>query len=242
MITSVIYCFYFLDKTFMKKLIALILLITLGGCATKVHLITQGYQEADIEKISQQLRDKGFDVERSSSAIPKNYPNSVLAMHPAHQSASDITTLQSFLADNAFEQAAELRFGQSRHYYNLGNIGLYLRHPDVNPNAVMPYYVESVGCKTGYATLAFQPNQSMLLETEVRIDNQLELHTEKGRWLFDGSLLTITLDNNEIAQFSQSKISRDTPHGPRPALLYSPTTKNHQNDALQCHFEVIFIN
>jgi hypothetical protein len=226
----------------MKKLIALIWLITLSGCATKVHLITQGYQKDDIAKISQQLREKGFDVERSTSLMPNSYPSSVIAMHPAHQSALDMTTLQSFLTDNAFEVATELRFGQNSHYYNQGHVGLYLRHPNVNLNAVMPYYVESVGCKTGYATLAFQPDKTMLLETEVRINNKLELHTEYGRWLFDGSLLTITLNNNQMAQFSQRKISRETALGSKPALLYSPTTNNHQNDALKCHFEVVFIN
>lgn len=225
----------------MKKLIALIWLVVLSGCATKVHLITQGYQEDDIARISHQLRAKGFNVERSTSSIPNSYPNSVIAMHPAHKPTLDMTTLQSFLIENTFDAAAELRFGQNRHYYNQGHVGLYLRHPDVNPNAVMPYYVESVGCKTGYATLAFQPDKTMLLETEIRIGNKLELHTEHGRWLFDGSLLTITLNNNQLAKFSQRKIIRDTALGPKLALLYSPTTNNHQNDALKCHFEVVFI-
>lgn len=226
----------------MTRYIILLSFLVLNGCATNIHLTTHGYTNAKVVEITQLLKGHGFKVIKTDIAIPKSYPNNVIAMNPAHQKTTDIPLLQSLLAKSNIEPASEFRFGESRHYYSKGHLGLYLRHPDINPNAVMPPYLQSIGCPTGYATLAFQPNQLLLLETEVRQNGKLELHTEKGHWSFDGNLLIITLDSKQQAKFIQSNITRSTQFGEKPGLLYSPILNNHQNDALKCHFEIIFVN
>ena len=115
-------------------------------------------------------------------------------------------------------------------------------NPDINPDAAMPPYLASVGCKTGYTTLAFQADKTLLLETEVPFKGRYKLQFDKDVWSFDGSILTITMENNEAAQFSQRKIVRNTALGKKSGLLYTPTTTNHLTKPLKCAFEVIFVN
>ena len=226
----------------MYKLIFVFITLCLSGCATTVHLVTNGYSKQEVNQFEQQLINKGFDVEINNILIPKNYPHSVIAISPAHKPAQDLSLLKDFIHDNKLEQATELRFGQSRHYYHQGHIGLYLRHPEINPEDAMPPYLASVGCKTGYATIAFRPDHTVEFETEIHQDGQYRLQFKQGNWLYDGNTLAITLDTDEEAHFSRRDITRETSVGVKPALLFSPITKNHFYAPLNCHFEVVFMD
>jgi len=226
----------------MFKFFVIIALVLLNGCASTVHLISQGYNETQLSNISKQIQELGFNVEHSVVDVPAHYPNAVLALNPAHSVSDDIPKLQQMLHALDIAPAQELRFGSNKHFYNDGHIGLYLRHPDINPSAAMPPYLESVNCPTGYATLAFAAKQQLYLETGKNVKGELQLTTTLGRWFFNGEILSITLNQHAVAQFGKSEVTRETALGPRPALLFTPTTLKHQSPALKCQFEVVFMD
>jgi len=226
----------------MFKFFVLFFVMLLSGCANTVHLISQGYDHAQLSYISEQIQELGFSVEYSNVDVPAHYSSTTLALNPAHSSSDDIPKLQQMLHELGMTPAQELRFGANKHFFNNGHIGLYLRHPDISPSAIMPPYLESVNCPTGYATLAFAAKQRLYLETGVNVDGELQLITTPGHWFFNGATLSITLNQHPPALFSKSEVSRETALGQRPALLFTPTTLTHQAPALRCQFEVVFMN
>ncbi len=223
-----------------KLFVAICLFLT--GCSSQVHLITQGYDNEQTAEISAKISKAGFTVVQSSIGIPSHYPNSVIALNPAHSVEQDIPNLQQLVHELGFNSAEVLRFGSDKHFYNNGHIGLYLRHPSINPNSLMPPYIESIQCPTGYATLGFGGNQKMHLETGKNVNGELELSTVHGHWAFNGNLLTLSLPQLNKARFIQTEVNRETHLGARPALLYTPQQANHSIAALNCSFEVILMN
>lgn len=220
----------------------LVFCLLINGCTTQVHLITQGYTSIQTANITDKINNSGFSVANSTINIPSHYPSSVLALNPAHTAHQDIPKLQQILNELGYNTAEVLRFGTNKHFYNNGHIGLYLRHPSINPNSLMPPYIESVQCSSGYATLGFNANQKMHLETGKNINGELELFIQHGQWSFNGTLLSITLPGQPLATFRKTDVTRDTALGFRPALLYAPQQNNHIISALNCNFEVIFMD
>jgi len=216
--------------------------LILSGCATQIHLVSQGFSDDQLTEIKDELSHVGFNVSLSSISIPTHYANTVIALNPAHSPQDDIDTLQRLLGQLTLEPAQISRFGADKHFYYHGHIGLYLRHPEIKLSHQMPPYVESVNCLSGYATLGFNTNQRMHLETGNNINGELMLTTKQGQWAFDSSELIVTPLQQPPASFIKHNIIRNTHVGPRPALLYSPQQKNHPIAALNCSFEVIFID
>jgi len=97
-------------------------------------------------------------------------------------------------------------------------------------------------CPSGYATLGFNTSQQLHLETGKNINGELELFTQHGRWSFDGELLTIALFEQPTASYIKSNVIRDTAIGARRAYLYTPQQGDHITPALNCEFEVIFMD
>jgi len=69
----------------------------LNGCTTQVHLITQGYTLEQTNEISNKITNAGFKVIPTSIGIPPHYPQSVLALNPAHSAPQDVPTIQRIL-------------------------------------------------------------------------------------------------------------------------------------------------
>ena len=172
----------------MIKSLMLLLLLLLAGCSHTVHLITEGYSNVQPAELKIKIEQLDYIVSDEDSNIPNHYPNTLIASHPL-QAPSDISTLQNVLLDSGFSMAQRLNFGQNKHFYSQGHIGLYLRHPDINPAKKMPSYIESENCRSNYATLGFPSKNMFLLETEQHIDGQSTLSTKQGQWQFDGETL-----------------------------------------------------
>lgn len=223
-----------------KFILCLCLLIS--GCTTQVHLITQGFNEEQQADLERKIKLAGFKVKNASIAMPNHYPNTVIALNPAHSRTQDIPNLQQLVQQLQLDTAEILRFGANKHFYNNGHIGLYLRHPDTNLNTQMPPYIESANCASGYATLGFSANQTMHLETGIETNGEQALVTAHGHWSFDGSLLTISLPKQPQATFKKSQKTQETYLGARPSYVYTPQQQDHKTVALNCHFEVIFMN
>lgn len=227
----------------MKTLVYIIFgCLCLSGCATKVHLITQGYSEQERKQFVETLSQQGFNVREADIVMPNHFPSTVISFHPAHPKPTDIEKLKKFVAANELPQALEMQFGQKRHFYNQGNIGLYLRHPDINLNETLPLYVRSFNCGKQQATLFFSPDHKLELEYDVHRDGDYRLVFKRGFWAFDGSIVTANFEDLPPVRFIQSEAMRDTPMGPREALVYTPIKKDHTIKQLNCPYEVVFVN
>lgn len=204
--------------------------------------MTQGYSQAQHQAFVQQLSNQGFEVQEPNVTIPKHFPNTVISFHPAHQPSTDIDILKKFITVNQLPQALTMQFGQKRHFYTNGHIGLYLRHPTVQLNKTLPLYVRSFNCSRQQATLFFSPDNTLTLEYDIHRKGKYQLVTQQGFWAFDGKTVTVNFNAQAPAKFLQSNIIRNTPMGPQNALMYTPIKKDHVITQLNCPYEIVFMN
>ena len=225
---------------FKKTMLFTTLLAALGGCSNKLHLVTEGYSQADIERLQHALRRQGLAVEQADIMIPGKYPNGVISMPPNFSSPEVITTIQQVLAAQGYQAAEEFKFGRGNHHY-LDDIGLYLRHPDIEPSLAMPPYLESHLCGQGFVSLTFQDSGHFLLESEQPVGDDFQLSRHRGQWRFDGKQLRLAPEGGATVRFEKYIGSEETPVGPRQAEYYRPTGHSELPE-LSCTFSLVHMD
>ena len=217
-----------------------ILLFALGGCSNKIHLFTAGYPPADVDKLRQALEQQGFDVEQAGIIVPPEYPNGVISMPPNFPSPALIADIQQVLAAQGYHAAQEFKFGQGNHHY-LADIGLYLRHPDVDPALAMPPYLEGNGCQKESVSLTLQESGRFLVESEQRVGDNYRLARHQGQWQFDGRQLRLAPNGADALIFEKYWGVEDTPVGQRQAEYYRPTGISKLPE-LNCTFSIVHMD
>lgn len=218
----------------------LLLVVLLSACSSKqVHIYNQGYSERQIDFLKTQIEAQGYKVQLPQVAIPREFPQTSLAMNPGFNDTSFYQFLNQLLLVQGYGQASEYRFAQGLHFYSKNEIGLYLKNPDYVV-VDMPPYLRTQYCKSSIgATIQFTPQGKFHLEYEVaKVE---ELQVESGQYLFDGKTLDLYSDTLGQISYRLAKEERETPYGLRPADVFKPVKSNHALGSLNCEFLIIYI-
>jgi len=226
----------------MLKIITIALLVLITACSTHIHLVTEGYSQQKVTQIRQSLIDSGYKVTTESIVIPKEFPNSVIAVNPSYRSFSTIENLRQLLSQLTAEPAVERRFGQGRHFYTANNIGLYLRNPDFVTEDRMPPYLRTQYCKKGDANLEFKSNGEFILEAERLVNDDYVLEYSNGKWQLANRMLTLHLENGTVAKFVKDQQQIETHQGLKPADVFLPKKENEAMKQLSCKFLIIYMD
>ena len=225
------------------------LVFSLAGCSkTKLHLVNEGYSIQQVDKLTNELTHQGIEVTVSTLPIPSEFPNNSLAMNPGFSDLSFISVIQNILTEQGYSRAAELRFTQGKHFYNLGHVGLYLRNP-LDSTSKMPAYLRTQYCKSADSTIMFTSNGKFILEFDGKTYDA-PLQEIRGNYIFDGNTLTLQpyfkegSQQNKLAMqhFSFYREQRATPFGDKPADVFKPHHKSHSVKQLNCDFLIIYMD
>lgn len=226
----------------LRLIIATMLLVMIGGCQSlTIHVTAQGIKAERLEILRQSLSEVADEVVITELTIPKEFPNTVIAVNPAYVDYARLASIQDMLWSQNYGVATELRFAQGNHFYLNSNIGIYLRHPALQRVPIIPPYLRTQYCDFADATLMFNKDNSFKLEYENTEDIMGDLLTSTGVWQFDGQrLLLFGAKGEQLQQYDLSRQMKETQWGPKPADIYVARDVSNLSP-LNCEFLIIYM-
>jgi len=112
-----------------RKLVFLILLIGLGGCANKTKLIITPLKttEANLSNILKEFENSEFELIVNRKYDVHRYLNSVVVHSPDFQSYSRAIKIQKKLLEQHLVESIELReYSHQNHSFTKNSIGIFL--------------------------------------------------------------------------------------------------------------------
>ena len=223
-----------------RKSLLLVSLLILSACQQRqAILITQGIEPVKVKAIETALIQSGWQVSKSTIAIPTEFPNTAIATNPAYRDSQAITEIEDLLKGQGFAEPTEYKFAEGKHFFSMNNIGIYLRNSEQALQPLPPDFIRTDHCTAGDATLNLSPQGQAVLEYERPINDNFELEQHTGTWQFDGAQLSVTL-NRAQQVFKLTHEQRPIWRGLSPADIYTPIQDSNFK-VLNCTFLLIYL-
>lgn len=208
----------------------------LNGCAQQHAFISSnGIESAKLDALSQQLEAQGWKVTLTQLEIPREFPDTSIAINPAQQNQYAIEQLIALMQELRFGEPHIFKFAEGKHFYSINNIGLYIRGSQ--PVSMPPSWLRSDNCEEGDALLSLKSAGSVTLEYDPFDADLEQLNSYQGRWQFDGETLNVHIMEHQ-QDYIRKEIMRKTWRGYSPAQLFTPL-KEVEFAPLNCHFIII---
>ena len=224
----------------MKYFLPLWLLLILGCQNPTVHVVQKGYSDTNIAKLISEIELLGFNVKKSDINIPSDFSDSSIAMNPSFTDFTLLQKLNRVLTTLGYSSATEYRFAEGQHFYNKGNLGLYLREPSISPEPNVPPYLRTQFCKYADGTLQLSKQGVFKLEYENPVARD-DLLVFSGTWSFNANQLTLNSKEYDNQIFTMNKEKKSTHMGLKLADVFKPENKNHAFMPFNCEYLIIYM-
>ncbi len=224
--------------------------LLLIGCSAQpaVHIFSLGVKAEDVEALSSQLKEAGFDARPNSLPVPTSLIEHTIVLPAIVQDFATIELIESTLESAGYPDPRLIVESESNHYYSTDNIGVYLINPDFEGTAAdliaapyalgdeesnplsYNYFSECPEGSEAQSELNLFPSGVAILEEFVwnETTNTEESMIHDGEWVADASTVEISLFGEGQLLYSITQHEGADFFGPYKALtlVHEQSTMN----------------